>query len=229
MSVPVYAADPAEPATLLDRFLADRREWSKHHQWPAEATYALHEELPLRVELYHAHDAGPRDVIWTVAAYESPVGDRLWHATATAGTPEGVITTLLDSLTDEHDWSSTTWAASTASPDRKAALPLADYSWVESTTETGAAWTSPDGACRLRRDRDNGWEAVGGTDTHALSWAVRFSQHAPPEIVQQLAFELAEGRGPQHGAPRAPRSSASRSVRAAGPPGGLRSPARRGR
>ncbi|MFC9856272.1 MULTISPECIES: hypothetical protein [unclassified Streptomyces] len=28
----------------------------------------------------------------------------MWPPTATAGTPEGVVRVLLDSLTDEHDW-----------------------------------------------------------------------------------------------------------------------------
>ncbi|MEV7116742.1 DUF317 domain-containing protein [Streptomyces anulatus] len=139
VNVPVYAADPADPATVLDRFLAGDSSWEKHkhHEWPGEATYALHESLVLRVELYHHRNAGPRDEIWTVSAYESPAGDRLWHATATAGTPEGIIMTLLKSLDEEHDWGSTTWTESTAPPDRKAGLPLADYSWKERTTESG--------------------------------------------------------------------------------------------
>ncbi|MBB5937669.1 DUF317 domain-containing protein [Streptomyces zagrosensis] len=108
---------------MLEQFLAENSSWEKHYQWPGEATYALHESLVLRVELYHHPGAGPRDELWTVAAYESPVGDRLWHATATAGTPEGIIMTLLKSLGDEHDWGSTTWTASTAPPDQGRPVP----------------------------------------------------------------------------------------------------------
>lgn len=212
MSVPVYAADPANAPAVLDRFVTNHHEWDKHHQWPAEATYALHDSLTLRVELYHGHDPGPRDEMWTLAAYESPVGDRLWHATATAGTPAGVITTLLASLTDEHDWSSTPWAASTAGLDRKPALPLADYRWEQTATETGTVWTSPDGGCRLQRDQSR-WEAQGNQ-----SWTVRFSRHTPPEIIQQLVFELAEGQGPRLGTPHAPHPPTSCPVPAAVPP-----------
>ncbi|MER6190196.1 DUF317 domain-containing protein [Streptomyces cyaneofuscatus] len=224
MSVPVYAADPANAPAVLDRFVTDHPEWDKHHQWPAEATYALHESLTLRVELYHGHDLGPRDEMWTLAAYESPVGDRLWHATATAGTPAGVITTLLASLTDEHGWSSTRWAASTAHPDRKPALPLADYSWEETATETGTVWTSPDGGCLLQRD-PSGWNAQGNQ-----SWTVRFSQHTPREIIQQVVFELAEGHGPRLGTYRAPRPATSCPAPTARPPvNGVYSPTPRGR
>ncbi|MEU4030525.1 DUF317 domain-containing protein [Streptomyces anulatus] len=224
VSLPVYAADPADAAAVLDRFVNDHPEWDKHNQWSAEATYALHESLTLRVELYHGPALGPRDEIWTLAAYESPVGDRLWHATATAGTPEGVITTLLDSLTDEHDWSSTTWAASTAHPDRKPALPLADYSWDETASETGAIWTSPDKGCRIQRNQ-SGWEAQGNQ-----SWAVRFSRHTPPEIIQQVVFELAEGLGPRLDASRAHRLPTSGPAPAAGPPAsGVSSPTPRRR
>ncbi|ONI50024.1 MULTISPECIES: DUF317 domain-containing protein [unclassified Streptomyces] len=225
VSVPVYAADPANAPAVLDRFVTDHPGWDKHHQWPAEATYALHESLTLRVELYHGHALGPQDEMWTIAAYESPVGDRLWHATATAGTPDGVISTLLDSLTDEHDWSSTPWAASTAHPDRKPALPLADYSWEATTTETGSVWTSPEGDCRLQRSQ-SGWEAQGNQ-----SWTVRFSRHAPPEIIQQVVFELAEGLGPRLGTSLTPRPPAPcPAPRAARPPAsGVHSPTPRGR
>ncbi|MYR39681.1 DUF317 domain-containing protein [Streptomyces sp. SID4944] len=213
VNVPVYAADPANAPAVLDRFVTDHPEWHKHHQWPAEATYALHESLTLRVELYHGHAPGPQDEMWTIAAYESPVSDHLWHATATAtaGTPAAVITTLLASLTDEHDWSSTTWATSTAHPDRKPALPLADYSWQETTTETGAVWTSPDEGCHLQRNQSE-WEAGN------QSWTVQFSQHTPPEIIQQVVFELAEGRGPRLDASRAPHPPTPLPAPAAGPP-----------
>ncbi|MEV3898409.1 DUF317 domain-containing protein [Streptomyces anulatus] len=218
VSVPVYAADPADPAAVLARFLAGNSSWEKHHEWPGEATYALHESLVLRVELYHHRDAGPRDEIWTVAAYESPVGDRLWHATATAGTPEGIIMTLLKSLDDEHGWGNTTWAASTAPPDRKAVLPLADYSWKERTTESGPAWTSPDERFRLQHDRHATWTASGGTEPDRPAWTVQLSQRTPPEVIQQIVFELAEGLEPCQPSPRAPRSPAPCTAPAVGPP-----------
>ncbi|MEV6432978.1 DUF317 domain-containing protein [Streptomyces anulatus] len=142
-----------------------------------------------------------------MAAYESPVGDRLWHATA--GTPEGVIMTLLKSLDDEHDWGNTTRATSTAPPGRKAVLPLADYTWEETTTESGTVWTSPDERCRLQHDRHTTWTASGGNEPHHPNWTIQLSQHTPPEVMQQLVFELAEGQGPrQRSAPRAPRSPA---------------------
>ncbi|MFI1185777.1 DUF317 domain-containing protein [Streptomyces californicus] len=217
LSVPVYAAAPANPEAVLDRFVTKHREWKKHHQRPTEATYAHHESLTLRVELHHAHDPGPRDEIWTLASYESPVGERLWHATATVGTPDGVIAALLDSLTDEHDWHSTPWAASATPADRKPAQLLADYSWKETRTATDAVWTSPDGRCRLQRDHTGTWEATGGREAHRPTWSVRLSQHAPPEIIQQVAFELAEELD-RPSAPPGPRPPTAHPPPATAPP-----------
>ncbi|WP_405928136.1 DUF317 domain-containing protein [Streptomyces griseus] len=216
--VPVYLAGPADHEAVLGKFLTDNAAWTEHRR-PGEDTYAAHESLVLGVELRHRPDAGPRDEIWTFAAYESPVGDRIWHATATAGTPEGIITVLLGAVADEHGWSTTVWAASTIAPDRKAVLPLADYSWIKATTEAGSVWTSPEGACRILHDRHSTWSAAGGENPQHPSWTVQFSQSTPPEIIQQLVFELAEGLGPRrHGRPRTPRASAPRPVPAIGPP-----------
>ncbi|WP_157851810.1 DUF317 domain-containing protein, partial [Streptomyces monomycini] len=50
------------------------------------------------------HDSAPRDTAWAFAVYGSPVGDRLWHATASARTPAALVRILLDALTspDAH-------------------------------------------------------------------------------------------------------------------------------
>lgn len=42
------------------------------------------------------------DIKSTIAAYETPVGDLLWHATAPGPTPTEVVGTLLDSPTSEN-------------------------------------------------------------------------------------------------------------------------------
>ncbi|MCT6780446.1 DUF317 domain-containing protein [Streptomyces sp. CS7] len=217
LNVPVYLADPADPEATLDQFLDKNRTWEKHDRWPSEATYALHESLVYGIELHHPHAPGPRDDLWAVAAYKTPVGDRIWRATATAGTPEGIITTLLEAVADEHDWSRTAWATSTTTSDRKPVLPLLDgYSWDESVTDTGSVWASPDGGCRIRHDQRSTWSVNGGEDPQRPSWAMQFSEHTPPEVIQQVVFELAEGLGPRR--PGALRSPAARSAPATRPP-----------
>ncbi|WP_405682390.1 DUF317 domain-containing protein [Streptomyces sp. NBC_00057] len=96
--VPVYAADPGDHEALLESFIEEQGEWEKYRPWD-ETTIANHESLALRIEL--VHEAGPHDHNWTVAAYESPVGERIWHATATANTPVEIVHTLLDALASD--------------------------------------------------------------------------------------------------------------------------------
>ncbi|KJY46711.1 DUF317 domain-containing protein [Streptomyces sp. A1547] len=70
------------------------RGWEKARTWSDETTIANHESLTLRAEF--DHDARHRtDVAWTFAAYENPVGERLWHATASATTPTELVPALL--------------------------------------------------------------------------------------------------------------------------------------
>lgn len=44
------------------------------------------------------HAADPDVAQWKIAAYESPVGERLWHATATDTVPVAIVRALLESL-----------------------------------------------------------------------------------------------------------------------------------
>ncbi|WP_369015708.1 DUF317 domain-containing protein [Streptomyces gottesmaniae] len=48
----------------------------------------MHESQTLRIE--RVHEAHPRETAYTVAAYETPVSDRMWHLTATGATPAPV-------------------------------------------------------------------------------------------------------------------------------------------
>ncbi|MGW2853347.1 DUF317 domain-containing protein, partial [Streptomyces sp. NPDC001215] len=80
-TVPAYAADPGDHDRLLDQFLDAHRDWEKWRTWDDITTHAFHEDHTLRIE--RVHEAHPRETAWTVAAYETPVSDRLWHLTAT--------------------------------------------------------------------------------------------------------------------------------------------------
>ncbi|WP_435598695.1 DUF317 domain-containing protein [Streptomyces anulatus] len=81
---------------LLDAFLDDHTEWERWRTWSDETTHAVHESLALRAEL--VHEPAPASARWRFAVYESPVGARLWHATACSSTPTEVIGALLLSL-----------------------------------------------------------------------------------------------------------------------------------
>ncbi|MFH8751946.1 DUF317 domain-containing protein [Streptomyces rimosus] len=64
--------------------------------WSDDTTVAAHESLTRRAQF--THEAAPKDTAWAFAAYDSPVGERLWHATATARTPAALVRTLLNTL-----------------------------------------------------------------------------------------------------------------------------------
>ncbi|MFF6782818.1 DUF317 domain-containing protein [Streptomyces sp. NPDC012510] len=84
-TVPVYAADPGNHDAVLDEFVAEKSDWEKWRTFSDDTTHVIHESQTLRIQLLH--EADPREDAWTIAAYETPVSDRMWHLTLTA-TPQ---------------------------------------------------------------------------------------------------------------------------------------------
>ncbi|MEE4544046.1 DUF317 domain-containing protein [Streptomyces sp. V4-01] len=131
----MYDADPGDHAELLDSFLAQEDDWEKYRPHD-ETTTASHESLLMRVDFVHEPEHGePR---WTVAAYESQVGERLWHGTATASTPAEMVATLLD--TPISGAASTTEPAATEMGIAHAARPLTD--WTKSVEGRFIRWAA---------------------------------------------------------------------------------------
>ncbi|MDO0916742.1 DUF317 domain-containing protein [Streptomyces sp. DT2A-34] len=95
-TVPVYAADPGDHDAVLDEFVAEQRDGEKWRTFSDDTTHVIHESQTLRIQLLH--EADPREEAWTIAAYETPVSDRMWHLTLTARTPAPLLKTLLISL-----------------------------------------------------------------------------------------------------------------------------------
>ncbi|MEC3997140.1 DUF317 domain-containing protein [Actinacidiphila sp. DG2A-62] len=197
-TVPVYDGDPGDHTELLESLLAQDGEWERYRPHD-ETTIASHESLLLRVEFVHEPRAGePR---WTVAAYESQVGERLWHATATASTPVEMVSTLLDSLTSGA--ASTDDGAVSEQAVAHVARPLAG--WAQSVEGRFIRWAPPraDGAgvrfdafaAQARPGRDSRtWTLWGGDNADRPVWAIHLSSQTPAAVLQDLAFELAEGR-----------------------------------
>ncbi|AWZ07183.1 MULTISPECIES: DUF317 domain-containing protein [unclassified Streptomyces] len=182
-------------------------------------TIASHEPLTLRVEFLHGAAHG--DSLWTIAAYESPVGERLWHATATPTTPVEIMRVLLDSLSTEDSWG---LGAATPIEEKDlahASRPLEDAGWPLKCGARLIDWTAPtnDGA-GLRFDTHvkqgnllPAWTIWGGNTVDSPTWAIHLSTHAPTSLIQDVAFELA------HGSSRRPlplRTSAARSAKKPG-------------
>ncbi|GAA2255030.1 DUF317 domain-containing protein [Streptomyces amakusaensis] len=199
-TVAVHAARPGEHEALLTEFLEAQGEWEKYRPCD-ETTVASHESLTLRAEF--VHEAGPRDTAWTIAAYESPVGERIWHATVSAATPVEIMRTFLGSLASENAWGPGPDSKITEKTLAEATRPLAHDGWQQKTDGRCMTWTAPvSEKTGLRFDafadqRDNStlpaWTLWGGNTADHPTWTIHLSSHTPPALLQDLTFELALG------------------------------------
>ncbi|MFZ3470472.1 DUF317 domain-containing protein [Streptomyces sp. 4.24] len=206
--VPVYAAGPGDHEALLDGFLESQGEWEKVRTWSDGTTIANHESLAMRVQFFHEVYPGAPDA-WTIASYESPVGERLWHATATRTTPVDIVGALLDSLAAGNGWGPGPATAVTDETLAEATRPLAETGWPLTVNARVVEWTAPtEEPAGVRFDtfaasRPNSpldaWTVWGGNTPHQPTWSIRFSTHTPPALLQDITFELAHGydRGQQ--------------------------------
>lgn len=195
---PVHEADPRAGEALLESFFEDNPDWWKVRTWSDETTIACHESLAMRVEFDHeARHRG--DVAWTVAVYDSPVGDRLWYATASATTPTELVQALLESLTSNEPW----WGLSPAGVALRpidATRALLEASWTRTSRDRHTAWQAPDGNSTMYLDsyaaehpasRLPAWTVIGGTDPNRPAWAIELSPTVTPDILAHLTDQLA--------------------------------------
>ncbi|MCY0955147.1 DUF317 domain-containing protein [Streptomyces sp. H27-S2] len=212
--VPVYAADPGDHEALLADFFTKHGEWGKWRPHD-ETTIASHESLTLRVEFLH--EARHGDDAWTIAAYESPVGERLWHATATPTTPVEIMRVLLEGLSTEDSWGQGTQTPVKEQDLAEASRPLDDVGWPLKVGSRLIEWTAPTRGTGAGLRFDTlikqgdllpAWTIWGGNTADSPDWAVHFSTHAPTVLIQDITFELAHGHGhrqPQSTATTTPR------------------------
>lgn len=198
-TVPAYAADPGDHEALLRDFFTKHQEWEKWRPHD-ETTIASHESLALRVEFLHEALRG--DDAWTIAAYESAVGERLWHATATPTTPVEILRVLLDSLNTDNAWSPSTHTPVTEKHLAQASRPLEDVGWPLRVGSRLIDWTAPDTGAGLRFDTVikqgdllPAWTIWGGNTADSPAWAIHLSTRAPTALIQDITFELAHGQG----------------------------------
>ncbi|MFJ8676349.1 DUF317 domain-containing protein [Streptomyces sp. NPDC093589] len=209
--VPVYAADPGDHEALLESFLEEQGEWEKYRTWDDDSTIANHESLTLRAEFLH--EAERREVNWTVAAYESPVGERLWHATATAGTPVAIVHTLLEGLASHGARAAAPLHLVDGEPLSQATWPLTDAGWQQTINGHWINWSPPNNDAvgvqfdtHVTQGRNTAlptWMIWAGNTLHQPTWAIHADAHVPASLLQDLTFELAEGQGRR----RAPNTS----------------------
>ncbi|THC47323.1 DUF317 domain-containing protein [Streptomyces sp. A1499] len=199
-TVPVYLADAGDHDVLLDSFLDTHREFQKWRTWSDATTHAIHESQTLRIE--HVHETTAHDTAWTVAAYETPVSDRMWHLTATSATPAPVLQALLIHLGDGDGWETAIDSPVDEKAVTAATQPLTEAGWKHTLTGHGIRWTSPDGEAGVQFDpltaqhaHSATWTIWAGPNPDRPTWAITASPHIPSPLLADLSETLAHETG----------------------------------
>ncbi|MFC8727172.1 MULTISPECIES: DUF317 domain-containing protein [Streptomyces] len=198
VDAPVAAAGNHE--ALLNDFLASHGEWEKWRTWSDETTHAVHESLVMRAEF--VHEADRNGAQWKIAAYESPVGERLWHATATATVPVDIVRALLESLDAADTVEITAGSEVSEANVWEATRPLFDADWDHSVDGRFIRWQAPGDhsagvqfdafAANFRQSDLPVWTFWGEGNADAPEWALHFSTHATVSVLQDIAVEAAK-------------------------------------
>ncbi|MFJ4338582.1 DUF317 domain-containing protein [Streptomyces sp. NPDC088915] len=175
-------AEPGEHEDFLAALFDEERQWERYRPFD-ETTIASHESLTARTQF--DHEARHRtDVAWTIAEYDGPVGERLWHATVTAGTPVPLIHTMLQYL-DAPPF--------TIADDLDAVLR--DAAWRPASHPARTTWTAPDGTITFESTPhavEDRWTLYGGEDLDRAAWTIRLSAGVPYPLLTQLAGTAAD-------------------------------------
>ncbi|CQR61880.1 DUF317 domain-containing protein [Streptomyces leeuwenhoekii] len=196
--VPAYAADPGDHDAIFEEFLAAHDDWEKWRTWSDDTTHAIHESQTLRIE--HLHEADPQATSWTVAAYETPVSERMWHLTATGATPAPILKALLTVLVSD-DALESDGDLIREKTVTEITRPLADVGWQHTNQGSYLHWKPQEGDVRLTLDAQSPsntlatWRIWAGQDVHRPEWTVSASSYTPAAVLSHLAGELAYGIG----------------------------------
>ncbi|MER5202183.1 DUF317 domain-containing protein [Streptomyces sp. NPDC002825] len=204
-TVPAYAADAGDHDALLNEFLNTHGDWEKWRTWSDHTTHAIHESQTLRIE--RIHEGHPRETAWTVAAYETPVSDRMWHLTATGATPAPVLQGLLDHLADGDGWDTAVGAPVDEKTVSAATKPLADAGWKHTVDGRWIHWTSPGADAGVQFDAFAAqhpnqvlatWTVWAGPSLAHATWTLTASPHTPSSLLADLSESLAHRTGTRH-------------------------------
>ncbi|MFI2204599.1 DUF317 domain-containing protein [Streptomyces sp. NPDC020192] len=201
-TVPAYAADPGNHEAALDGFLTDNGDWQRYNTWEDGTSVATHESLTLRI--LFEHGAGPRDAQWTIAAYESPVSERMWHMTITPATPEPILQTLLTSLSHGDVWETALGTPVIDTTVAQATRPLTDAAWTPTVDGYRMSWQTQHSDAGVQFDayaanaphqHPDTWTIWSGPSINQPTWAIRASVYTPAGLLADLTEELAHGTG----------------------------------
>nr|WP_119589581.1 DUF317 domain-containing protein [Streptomyces scabiei] len=224
-TVPAYLADVGDHDDLLDAFLDAHSDWERWRTWSDETTHAIHESQTLRIE--HIHEASAHDTAWTVAAYETPVSDRMWVFTATGATPAPVLQKLLDHLAADDGWDTAIGAPVDEKRVTAATQPLSDAGWKHTLDGRWIRWASPAGDAGVQFDAFTAqhpsqnvdtWTVWAGPGPDRPTWAITASPHTPSSLLSDLSEALAHETGTRQAQATGRGPSTSRATGALAPP-----------
>jgi hypothetical protein len=211
-----YAADPGDHDAILHQFLAEHDDWEKWRTFGDDTTHAIHESQTLRIE--RVHEADPRERAWTIAAYESPVSDRMWHLTATGATPAPVLDTLLTRLADGDAWDTAIGSPVTETTVAAATRALTDAGWKHTVDGRWIRWETPQGDAGVQFDAFAAqhphstlttWTLWAGRTIDRPTWEIHASPYTPAALLAHLSEDLAHGTGTRRHSPRSRNSPQS--------------------
>ncbi|WP_432079680.1 DUF317 domain-containing protein [Streptomyces sp. YPW6] len=186
-------AEPGEHEAFLAALFDEDRQWERYRP-SDETTIASHESLAVRAEFDH-EARHCTDVAWTVAEYDGPVGERLWHATLTAGTPVPLIRAMLQYLD--------------APPLTAAYGPddvLHDAAWHPASHPARTTWTAA-GAITFEHTlhaTTDRWMLYGGDNLDRAAWTIRLSAGVSHDLLAHLVSTAADLSTPQPPSVRRP-------------------------
>nr|WP_239150346.1 DUF317 domain-containing protein [Streptomyces sp. SID13588] len=201
-TVPAYAADAGDHDVLLEAFLGAHGDWQKWRTWSDETTHAIHEDQTLRIERIHHGPA--HETAWTVAAYETPVSDRMWVLTATGATPAPVVQELLHYLGYSDTWDTANGTPVDEKTVTAATQPLTDAGWKHTVDGRWIRWTSPAADAGIRFDAFAAqqphqypatWTLWAGPDPERPTWTITASPYTPSTLLADLSQTLAHETG----------------------------------
>ncbi|MDO0930267.1 DUF317 domain-containing protein [Streptomyces sp. DG2A-72] len=150
------------------------------------------------------HEAHPRETAWTVAAYETPVSDRMWHLTATGTTPTPVLQTLLHHLAEGDAWDTAIGSPVDEKTVTAATKPLTDAGWKHTVDGRWIRWTNLSGDAGIQFDafaaqNPNSplttWTIWAGLSIDHPTWTITASPYTPSSLMASLAETLAHATG----------------------------------
>ncbi|MFF2746432.1 DUF317 domain-containing protein [Kitasatospora sp. NPDC058048] len=212
---PGYLAGPGHPDTAsseFEAFLTEHQGWSRYSCDGGDTSVAVSDCLTGRIRL--AHEPGDRNSRWTVAGYESAVGERAWHADFDLETPHEIALAVAAAFSHALSYSTfaakdeVLWGRNNTCETLLTRMRACD--WLDVSTPSEMAFRSPDATTGLirwdggafhdapwSRDYPAGvtlWARRTGDDHTRTAWQAHFSKDTPTRLITAALGHLTDPR-----------------------------------